>query len=66
MREAFSCEGEPWYVQVLNAVDSSTDPSASGSEDELMKLVREEMAQFFDVVKDKEFRKLEEKYSNSR
>lgn len=31
-----------------------------------MDLVREEMAQFFDVVNDKEFKQIEHKYPNSR
>lgn len=35
-------------------------------EDNLLKLVWEEMAQFFDVVKAKEFKRIEAKYRTSR
>ena len=35
-------------------------------QDSLMKLVRDEMAAFFDVVNAKEFRHIEQKYSGAR
>ena len=56
-------DDEPWYVQVINSVSSSV---SSREEESLMKLVLEEMSQFYDVVNDREFRQVELKYSSSR
>ena len=39
---------------------------AADQESQLMKLVHEEMSQFFDVVNEKEFKEVVEKYPNSR
>ncbi|TRY78378.1 hypothetical protein TCAL_01692 [Tigriopus californicus] len=60
LQSSFVCRREPWYVQVIN------DLKSSSNEANLMDLVREEMAQFFDVVNDKEFKQIEHKYPNSR
>ncbi|QQP35179.1 SNF2 histone linker PHD RING helicase_ E3 ubiquitin protein ligase, partial [Caligus rogercresseyi] len=51
---------EPWYVTAMDSIESSTD------ENSLLELVHEEMAQFYDVVNDREFKEISEKYSNSR
>eukprot|EP00095_Tigriopus_kingsejongensis_P004239 maker-scaffold711_size108467-snap-gene-0.24 protein:Tk04239 transcript:maker-scaffold711_size108467-snap-gene-0.24-mRNA-1 annotation:"e3 ubiquitin-protein ligase shprh" len=59
IQEEFCCRKEPWYVQVLNR------SSSVGNQEKLMDSVREEMAQFFDVVNDREFRQIEQKYPNS-
>ena len=56
-----SDNSDAWYVSVANSVRRGTS-----LEDDLLKLVREEMAQFFDVVNAKEFRQIELKYSNPR
>ena len=61
LKSSFECVDEVWYVQVANAVSDSYS-----EEDALMSMVREEMAQFYDVVNDKEFRQIEQKYPNSR
>ena len=39
---------------------------AADQESQLMRLVHEEMSQFFDVVNEKEFKEVVEKYPNSR
>ena len=52
---------EPWYVQVVNSASSVV-----AREDALMKLVLEEMSQFYDVVNDREFKQIETRYSSSR
>ena len=48
-------------MKVINAASGS-----HSDEDNLMTLVREEMAQFYDVVNDREFKQLEHKFPNSR
>ena len=58
---ASSTADEPWYVQVVNSASSVVS-----REDALMKLVLEEMSQFYDVVNDREFKQIELKYSSSR
>jgi len=35
-------------------------------QESLMKMVREEMAQFYDVVNNREFKEIEQKYSHPR
>jgi len=49
-----------WYEEVISWVE------AADQEKQLMKLVHEEMSQFFDVVNEKEFKEVVEKYPNSR
>ena len=49
-----------WYEEVIDWVE------AADQEKSLMKLVHEEMSQFFDVVNEKEFKEVVEKYPNSR
>ena len=49
-----------WYEEVIDWVE------AADQEKSLMKLVHEEMSQFFDVVNEKEFKEVMEKYPNSR
>ena len=44
-----------WYQEVIDWVEEA------GQEDDLMKLVHEEMAQFFDVVSEKEFQEIRQK-----
>jgi hypothetical protein len=62
LHKAFATKNDDaWYVRVVDAVSLDSE-----AEDALMKLVRDEMAQFYDVVKDKEFRQIEQKYSSSR
>ena len=61
LKETFKCEGEAWYVLVANQVYDAPE-----LEDSLLKLVWEEMAKFFDVVKAREFREIEKKYASSR
>jgi len=49
-----------WYEEVISWVE------AADQENQIMKLVHDEMAQFFDVVSEKEFREIQQKYPNSR
>lgn len=49
-----------WYEEVISWVE------AADQEKQLMKLVHEEMSAFFDVVDEKEFKEVMEKYPNSR
>lgn len=49
-----------WYEEVISWVE------AADHEKQLMKLVHEEMSAFFDVVDEKEFKEVVEKYPNSR
>ena len=49
-----------WYEEVITWVE------AADQEKQLMKLVHDEMAQFYDVVSEKEFREIQQKYPNSR
>ncbi len=58
-RDAFHVKGS-WYVKVFNSIKSTNDEEA------MMKLVLEEMAQFYDVVNDREFKQMEQKYASSR
>ncbi len=54
-----SARERSWYEMVID--------SAFGDDlDALMKLVRDEMAAFFDVVNNKEFKQIEQKYSGPR
>ena len=59
-RESFCCRKEAWYVQAINSIKSTTHEEA------MLKLVLEEMAQFYDVVNDREFKQIEQKYASSR
>ncbi len=65
LSSAFDCgeDDGAWYVRI---VDSVSLENSDVSEDALMKLVREEMAQFYDVVNSKEFAQIEQKYASSR
>ncbi len=56
-----SSDDRAWYEKVIDLASLSSE-----DEDGLMKLVRDEMAQFFDVVNDKEFRQIEQKYPGPR
>ena len=49
-----------WYEEVISWVE------AADQEKMLMKLVHDEMSQFYDVVNEKEFKEVEAKYPNSR
>ena len=49
-----------WYVQAVNSIQTSAQEEA------ILKTVLEEMAQFFDVVNDREFKQIEQKYASSR
>ena len=49
-----------WYVQSINRVDSGADESS------LLQVIHEEMAQFYDVVNNREFEQIRERYCNSR
>jgi hypothetical protein len=63
LRESFTCGGGregSWYVKTINSVKSSAE------EESILKLVLEEMAQFYDVVNDREFKQIEAKYASSR
>ena len=55
-----SRHGSSWYEEVISWVE------AADQEKMLMKLVHEEMSQFYDVVNEKEFKEVVEKYPNSR
>jgi hypothetical protein len=46
-------KGDAWYMQVIQWVRQG------GIEDQLMKLVHEELAQFFDVVNEREFAEIQ-------
>lgn len=52
-----------WFVVVIDTISSSKTPSQM--EADLMKLVLDEMSQFYDVVNDREFDQIKEKYSSS-
>ena len=63
LRASFKCGGgkrAPWYKQ---SVDGIQKPS---EEESMLKLVLEEMAQFYDIVNDREFKQIEQKYAGSR
>ena len=63
LRVSFSIGGGregSWYVKAVNSVKTSAQEEA------VLKLVLEEMAQFYDVVNDREFKQIEQKYSSSR
>ncbi len=62
LRESFECEPSSWYVQVVDAVSCSQ----SDHEDNLMDLVREELAQFYDVINEKGFNEIRKKYPSAR
>merc|ERR1739848_180161 len=49
-----------WYVQTVNSIQTSAQEEA------ILKTVLDEMAQFFDVVNDREFKQIEQKYASSR
>ncbi len=49
-----------WYIQVINTVE------VADQERNLLKIVHDELAQFFDIADEKEFREIQEKYPNSR
>ena len=49
-----------WYVQAVNSIQSSAQEEA------ILKTVLDEMAQFYDVVNDREFKQIEQKYASSR
>ena len=40
--------------------------TSTAQEETVLKLVLEEMAQFYDVVNDREFKQIEQKYASSR
>jgi hypothetical protein len=45
--------GDAWYIEVIHWVQQAN------IEDQLMKLVHEELAQFFDVVNEREFAEIQ-------
>ena len=49
-----------WYVQAVNSIQSSAQEEA------ILKTVLDEMAQFYDVVNDREFKQIEQKYASAR
>ena len=61
LQDAFVCLRTPWYERVVDSVV----PSAS-DEDNLLDVVQEEMAQFYDVVKEREFANIRKKYASAR
>ena len=56
---AFSNE-TAWYQDVIDFVE------AADLEKQILKLVHEELAQFYDVVNEKEFKEIQDKYPSSR
>ena len=64
LQESFECEkNSSWYERVVDQVAISKDDS---DETDLMKLVLEEMAQFYDAINEKEFMQIELKFPSSR
>lgn len=49
-----------WYVQAINLVEPGADES------NLLQMIHEEMSQFYDVVNNREFEQIRERYCNSR
>ena len=49
-----------WYVKTVDSVNGPAQEEA------ILKKVLEEMAQFYDVVNDREFKQIEQKYASSR
>ena len=49
-----------WYQDVIDFVE------AADLENQILKLVHEELAQFYDVVNEKEFKEIQQKYPSSR
>ena len=48
------------YLKVINTVEEAEQ------ERSLLKIVHDELAQFFDIADEKEFREIQDKYPNSR
>lgn len=59
LRTSFQVQ-DSWYVKAINTVKTTAQ------EESVLKLVLEEMAQFYDVVNDREFKQMEAKYASSR
>ncbi len=59
LRGSFKC-ADSWYVDIVDGLKSGAD------EENILKLVLEEMAKFYDVVNDREFKNIEQKYASSR
>ena len=63
LRDSFKVGGGregSWYVKTVNAVKTGAQEEA------ILKMILEEMAQFYDVVNDREFKQIEQKYASSR
>ena len=50
----------------INASDKDLPVQSSAQEEAILKTVLDEMAQFYDVVNDREFKQIEQKYASSR
>ena len=50
----------------INVSDKDLPVQSSAQEEAILKTVLDEMAQFYDVVNDREFKQIEQKYASSR
>ncbi len=67
LKGSFECDPSSWYVQIVDAVSvAGRGNQEDASEDALMSLVRDEMAQFYDIANDREFGQIKQKYPNAR